>query len=90
MEVRFDAQDIPKRGCFEYLGFLIQGNGEINDDVIHHIGTSWENGGSPLKSCVMRKYHRNLKVNSTKWWLYRLYYTRWSFGQARPHEFMKR
>lgn len=35
MEVRLDTQVIPKSEMeiFKYLGFLLQGNGEINDNV---------------------------------------------------------
>ncbi|XP_019253919.1 PREDICTED: uncharacterized protein LOC109232613 [Nicotiana attenuata] len=41
MEVRLDTQVIPKRGSFKYLGSIIQGNGEIDEDVTHHIGAGW-------------------------------------------------
>lgn len=37
MEVRIDAHVIPKRGSFKYLGFIIQGNGDIDDSVMHCI-----------------------------------------------------
>ncbi|XP_070003325.1 uncharacterized protein [Nicotiana sylvestris] len=38
VEVRLDSQVIPKRGSFKYLGSVIQGIGEIDEDVIHRIG----------------------------------------------------
>ena len=38
VEVRLDSQVIPKRGSFKYLGSVIQGIGEIDEDVTHHIG----------------------------------------------------
>nr|XP_016498276.1 PREDICTED: uncharacterized protein LOC107816997 [Nicotiana tabacum] len=38
MEVRLDTQAIPKRGSFTYLRSIIQGTGEIDDDVTHRIG----------------------------------------------------
>lgn len=41
MEVRLDTQVIPKRGSFKYLGFIIQGNGEIDEDVTNSIGARW-------------------------------------------------
>ena len=37
MEVRIDTYFIPKRKGFKYLGSLIQGNREIDDDVTHRI-----------------------------------------------------
>ncbi|KAF3647847.1 Casein kinase II subunit alpha, chloroplastic [Capsicum annuum] len=30
-----------KRDSFKYLGSMIQGNGEIDEDVTHHIGAGW-------------------------------------------------
>ncbi|XP_070004896.1 uncharacterized protein [Nicotiana sylvestris] len=40
-EVRLDSQVIPMRGSFKYLGSIIQGDGEIDEDVTHHIGAGW-------------------------------------------------
>ncbi|KAG5594457.1 hypothetical protein H5410_035689, partial [Solanum commersonii] len=37
IEVRLDTQVIPMRGCFKYLGSLIQVNGEIDDDITNCI-----------------------------------------------------
>ncbi|KAG5611484.1 hypothetical protein H5410_022765, partial [Solanum commersonii] len=31
----------PKKGSFKYLGSIIQENGEIDDDVTHHISVGW-------------------------------------------------
>ncbi|XP_070042497.1 uncharacterized protein [Nicotiana tomentosiformis] len=41
VEVKLDAQVIPKRASFKYLGFIIQSNGEIDEDVAHRIGAGW-------------------------------------------------
>lgn len=41
MEVNLDTQGIFKRDNFKYLGSLIQGNGEINDDVRHYNSAGW-------------------------------------------------
>ncbi|XP_018631467.1 uncharacterized protein [Nicotiana tomentosiformis] len=41
VEVRIGTQVIPKRDSFKYLGFIIQGNKEINKDVTHRIGAGW-------------------------------------------------
>nr|XP_009774571.1 PREDICTED: uncharacterized protein LOC104224587 [Nicotiana sylvestris] len=41
MEMRLDTQVIPKRGSFKYLGYIINGNGEIDEDVTHRIGVGW-------------------------------------------------
>ncbi|XP_060183178.1 uncharacterized protein LOC132613148 [Lycium barbarum] len=38
VEVKIEAQVIPKRRSFKYLGFVIQRDREINDDVAHRIG----------------------------------------------------
>uniref|UniRef100_A0A1S4D9K8 Reverse transcriptase domain-containing protein n=1 Tax=Nicotiana tabacum TaxID=4097 RepID=A0A1S4D9K8_TOBAC len=41
VEVKLDAQVIPKRESFKYLGSIIQGNGDIDEDVAHRIGAGW-------------------------------------------------
>ncbi|XP_070049847.1 uncharacterized protein [Nicotiana tomentosiformis] len=41
MEVRLDTQVIPKRDSFKYLGSIIQGNGEVDEDVMYRIGAGW-------------------------------------------------
>ncbi|XP_070022097.1 uncharacterized protein [Nicotiana sylvestris] len=38
VEVRLESQVIPKRGSFKYLGSVIQGTAEIDEDVTHRIG----------------------------------------------------
>ncbi|XP_075099069.1 uncharacterized protein LOC142175957 [Nicotiana tabacum] len=37
VEVKLDTQVISKRASFKYLGSIIQGNGEIDEDVTHRI-----------------------------------------------------
>ncbi|XP_019257878.1 PREDICTED: uncharacterized protein LOC109236115 [Nicotiana attenuata] len=37
INVRLDSQVIPKRGSFKYLGSVIQGDEEIDEDVTHRI-----------------------------------------------------
>ncbi|KAF3663266.1 RNA-binding KH domain-containing protein [Capsicum annuum] len=39
--VELDSQAIQKRESFKYLGSMIQGNGEIDEDVKHHIRVGW-------------------------------------------------
>lgn len=39
--MKLDTQVVAKRERFKYLSSLIQGNGEINGDVTHHIGVTW-------------------------------------------------
>lgn len=51
VEVNIDAQIIPKKGSFKYLGFIIQENGEIDVDVARRIGAGRQNGGSHLEYC---------------------------------------
>nr|XP_009631961.1 uncharacterized protein LOC104121628 [Nicotiana tomentosiformis] len=41
VEVKIGTQVIPKRDSFKYLGAIIQGNGEIDEDVTHRIGVGW-------------------------------------------------
>jgi len=41
VKVRLDTQVIQKKGSFNYLEFIIQSKGEIDDDLTHHIGTGW-------------------------------------------------
>ncbi|XP_019260548.1 PREDICTED: uncharacterized protein LOC109238526 [Nicotiana attenuata] len=38
VDVKLDTQVIPKRDSFKYLGYVIQGNREINENVAHRIG----------------------------------------------------
>ncbi|KAM3283029.1 hypothetical protein P3S67_026674 [Capsicum chacoense] len=37
----FGMQEVCKRDSFKYLGSVIQGNGEIDEDVSHRIGAGW-------------------------------------------------
>ncbi|XP_070005976.1 uncharacterized protein [Nicotiana sylvestris] len=41
VDVRLESQVIPSRGSFKYLGSVIQGGGEIDEDVTRHIGVGW-------------------------------------------------
>ncbi|XP_070029240.1 uncharacterized protein [Nicotiana sylvestris] len=41
VDVRLDSQVILKRSSFKYLRSVIQGIGEIDEDVIHRIGMGW-------------------------------------------------
>ncbi|KAG5571733.1 hypothetical protein H5410_061499 [Solanum commersonii] len=41
VEVRLATQIIPKKENFKYLGSVIQGSGDIDDDVTHRIGVAW-------------------------------------------------
>ncbi|WMV56312.1 hypothetical protein MTR67_049697 [Solanum verrucosum] len=41
VEVRLATQIIPKKESFKYLGSVIQGSGDIDDDVTHCIGVAW-------------------------------------------------
>ncbi|XP_060173953.1 uncharacterized protein LOC132604455 [Lycium barbarum] len=41
VEVKLGTQVIQKKDSFKYLGSIIQGNGEIDDDVTHRIGAGW-------------------------------------------------
>ncbi|KAG5616360.1 hypothetical protein H5410_016184 [Solanum commersonii] len=41
MKVRLDTQNSPKRDRFKYLGFIIQGNVDIDDDITQCISAVW-------------------------------------------------
>ncbi|XP_070054175.1 uncharacterized protein [Nicotiana tomentosiformis] len=41
MDVRLGSQVIPKKGSFKYLGSVIQGDGDIDEDVAYRIGVGW-------------------------------------------------
>nr|XP_009599585.1 uncharacterized protein LOC104095213 [Nicotiana tomentosiformis] len=41
VEVKLDAQVIPKRESFKYLGSIIQGNREIDEEIAHRIEAGW-------------------------------------------------
>ncbi|XP_070003106.1 uncharacterized protein [Nicotiana sylvestris] len=41
VDVRLESQVIPSRSSFKYLGSVIQGGGEIDEDVTHRIGVGW-------------------------------------------------
>lgn len=43
MEVRLDTHLIPKKDNFKYLRFVIKESGDIDDDIIYHIGAAWMN-----------------------------------------------
>ncbi|XP_070048567.1 uncharacterized protein [Nicotiana tomentosiformis] len=41
VDVRLESQVIPSRGNFKYLGSVIEGGEEIDEDVTHRIGVGW-------------------------------------------------
>ncbi|OIT33527.1 hypothetical protein A4A49_14946 [Nicotiana attenuata] len=41
VDMRLESQVIPSRGNFKYLGSVIHGGGEIDEDVTHRIGVGW-------------------------------------------------
>nr|XP_009622333.1 uncharacterized protein LOC104113756 [Nicotiana tomentosiformis] len=41
VEVKIGTQVVPKKNSFKYLGSIIQGNKEIDEDVTHRIGAGW-------------------------------------------------
>lgn len=43
MEVSLDTHLIPKKDNFKYLGSVIKESGDIDDDIIYHIGAAWMN-----------------------------------------------
>ncbi|KAF3655200.1 Protein FLX-like 3 [Capsicum annuum] len=53
--VKLDSKVILKRKSFKYLGSMIQGNGEIDEDVKHRIGAGWLKWRLASESCVIRR-----------------------------------
>ncbi|XP_070020690.1 uncharacterized protein [Nicotiana sylvestris] len=41
VDVRLESQVIPSKGSFKYLGSVIHGRGEIDEDVARRIGVGW-------------------------------------------------
>nr|XP_033515596.1 uncharacterized protein LOC104110182 [Nicotiana tomentosiformis] len=41
MDMKLDSQVIPDKNSFKYLGWIIQGDGEIDEDVRNRIGVGW-------------------------------------------------
>lgn len=39
--MRLDTQAIPKKDSFKQLEPIIQGNGNIDNDITHRIGAAW-------------------------------------------------
>ncbi|KAG5569861.1 hypothetical protein H5410_059627, partial [Solanum commersonii] len=62
--VRLVTQIIPKRESFKYLGSVIEGSGDIDDDVTHRDGVAWMKWRLACESYVIRKSHLDLKVSS--------------------------
>nr|XP_009624733.1 uncharacterized protein LOC104115746 [Nicotiana tomentosiformis] len=67
VEVKNDTQVIPKRDSFKYIGSIIQGNKEIDEDVTHCIGVGWRrrrlaSGIYAIKICRL-----DVRENSTGW-----------------------
>lgn len=50
-----------KRGSFKYLGSIIQGNWEIDDDVTHHIGAGLLKWRLTFGVMCNKKVHKHLK-----------------------------
>jgi len=56
VEVMLETQVISKKASSKYLGSVIQGNWEIEEDVTHRIGVEWMK--QSLASCVL--YDKNV------------------------------
>ncbi|XP_060170638.1 uncharacterized protein LOC132601573 [Lycium barbarum] len=56
-DVQLHTQFIPKKESFKYLGSIIQGTGEIDDDVTHRIGARWMKWKLTSGCCAIRRCH---------------------------------
>ncbi|XP_059309687.1 uncharacterized protein LOC132060785, partial [Lycium ferocissimum] len=60
-KVRLGTQAIQKKGSFKYLGSIIQGDGDIDDDVSHRIGAGWMKWRLASESLCDKKVPPKLK-----------------------------
>ncbi|XP_070057181.1 uncharacterized protein [Nicotiana tomentosiformis] len=65
VEVKIDTQVIPTRDSFKYLGSIIQGNGEIDEDVTHRIGAGWMRWRLAPGFYAIRMCRLDLRASST-------------------------
>ncbi|XP_070024980.1 uncharacterized protein [Nicotiana sylvestris] len=63
LDARLDSQVIPKKGSFNYLGSVIQGDGEIDEDVTHRIGVGWIKWRLASRVLCDKKVPQILKVS---------------------------
>ncbi|XP_070002811.1 uncharacterized protein [Nicotiana sylvestris] len=85
-DVRLESQVIPKRESFKYLGYIIQGNGEIDEDITHRIGVGWmkwrlisgilcdKNVSPKLKGKLYRVVVRSTMLYGAKCWSVKPYH----------------
>ncbi|XP_059302074.1 uncharacterized protein LOC132054006 [Lycium ferocissimum] len=62
IEVKLDTQVIQRKGSFKYLRSIIQGNGEIEEDVTYRIGTRWMKLRLASRVLCDKKMPPNFKV----------------------------
>ena len=54
-EVSLDGQVIPQKDTFQYLGSILQKDGDINEYVSHRIKTGWMNWHQASESATKAK-----------------------------------
>nr|XP_009602938.1 uncharacterized protein LOC104097974 [Nicotiana tomentosiformis] len=59
-KLELDTQVILKRGSFKYLGSIIQGNREIDDEVSYRIGAGWMKWRLKVPPRLKGKFYRAL------------------------------
>ncbi|PHT47935.1 hypothetical protein CQW23_12143 [Capsicum baccatum] len=62
--VKLESQEVCKRDSFKYFGSVIQGNGEIDEDVSHRIGAGWMKWKLASGVLCDKKVPPKLKANS--------------------------
>ncbi|XP_070047327.1 uncharacterized protein [Nicotiana tomentosiformis] len=67
VEVNIDTQIIPKIDSSSILGLFIQGDGEIDENVTHHIGAGWMRWILASGILCDKNVPPRLKANSTGW-----------------------
>ncbi|KAF3625101.1 hypothetical protein FXO37_31045 [Capsicum annuum] len=83
--VKLVSQVVCRDDSFKYLGYMIQGNGEIDEDVTHRIVARWRKWRIASGVLCDKKVPPKLKGKFIEW---RSIYSRcmeWSVGQSRTH-----
>jgi len=86
-KVAIEGAIIPRVERFRYLGSIIQGNGEIDEDINHQIKVGWQKWKNASGVLCDRRIPLRLKVEYIVWLLDRLYYTGRSVGPSKSRTF---
>ncbi|KAF3668340.1 hypothetical protein FXO38_08141 [Capsicum annuum] len=83
--VKLVSQVVCRDDSFKYLGYMIQGNGEIDEDVTHRIVVRWRKWRIASGVLCDKKVPPKLKGKFIEWRSVRSRCMEWSVGQSRTH-----